>query len=146
MAESVRDYPRPPRVEASSRRIRVELGGEVIVDTTRTHRVLEQGHPPVYYISSEDVAPGALAPSDGRTTYCEWKGTASYFDVKAGSRVVERGAWTYREPLAGFEEIRNAIAFYPGLMGACFVDGERVDAQPGGYYGGWITSDIELDR
>ncbi len=142
MAESVWDYPRPPRVEPSSRRIRVELGGEVIVDTTRAHRVLETSHPPVFYVPLDDVTPGVLTPSGGRTTDCEWKGIASYYDVVAGASRVERAAWAYHDPRPGFEEIRDAIAFYPGRMGACFVDDERVLAQPGDFYGGWITSDV----
>lgn len=142
MAESVWDYPRPPRIEAESRRVRVELGGEVVADTARAHRVLETSHPPVYYLPFDDVAPGALIPSGGRTTYCEWKGVASYYDVEAGGRRAERAAWTYRAPLPGYEEIRDAIAFYPGRMDACFVDDERVVAQPGDFYGGWITSDV----
>lgn len=142
MAESVWDYPRPPRVEPSRRRVRIELGGELIVDTTRAFRVLETSHPPTFYVPLEDVAAGALVPSEDRTTFCEWKGVASYYDVVAGGRTVERGAWTYRDPSLGFEPIRDAVAFYPGRMDACFVDDERVVAQPGDFYGGWITSDV----
>ena len=142
MAESVWDYPRPPRVEPTPRRIRVELGGETIVDTTRAQRVLETSHPPVYYVTLADVSPGVLDPADGATTFCEWKGTASYLDVSAGGRRATRAAWTYRDPRPGYEAIRDAIAFYPSRMDACFVDDERVVAQPGDFYGGWITSDV----
>ena len=142
MTESVWDYPRPPRVEPSSRRIRVVLGGETVVDTTRSHRVLETSHPPVYYVPLDAIAPGVLFASRGRTTLCEWKGIASYYDVRAGGREVERGAWTYHDPLPGFEPIRDAVAFYPGRMDACFVDDEQVVPQPGDFYGGWITSEI----
>ncbi len=142
MPESVWDYPRPPRVESTPRRIRVEFGGELIVDTTRAYRVLETSHPPTYYVPLEGVAAGALVPSGGGRTFCEWKGEASYFDVVAGGRAVERGGWTYHEPSPGFEAIRGAVAFYPGRMDACFVDDERVAAQEGDFYGGWITSDI----
>jgi uncharacterized protein (DUF427 family) len=142
MAESVWDYPRPPRVEACSRRIRVVLAGMVIVDSTRTHRVLETSHPPTYYVPLLDVAPGVLVPSGGRTTFCEWKGVASYYDAVAGGRTIERGAWTYPAPSPGFEAIRDAVAFYPGRVDACFVDDERVAAQAGDFYGGWVTSDV----
>ena len=142
MAESVSDYPRPPRVEPTTRRVRVELGGEVIVDTTRAHRVLETSHPPVYYVPATDVVAGVLTPSGGRMTDCEWKGFASYLDVSAGGQRAERAAWTYHDPRPGFEQIRDAVAFYPGRMDACFVDDERVQAQPGDFYGGWITSDV----
>ncbi len=142
MAESVWDYPRPPRIELSPRRIRVELGGETIVDTTSAYRALETSHPPVYYVPVDDVKPGVLTASGGRTTFCEWKGSASYLDVSAGGQRAERAAWTYHDPRPGFEEIRDAVAFYPGRMDACFVDDERVVAQPGDFYGGWITSDV----
>jgi uncharacterized protein (DUF427 family) len=142
VTESVWDYPRPPRVEATSRRIRVVLGGETVVDSTRTLRVLETSHPPVYYVPLEDVASAVLVPSPGRSTYCEWKGVADYYDVVAGGMRVERGAWTYHDPTDGFEEIRDAVAFYPGRMDACFVDDERVRPQAGDFYGGWITSQL----
>jgi uncharacterized protein (DUF427 family) len=142
MTESVWDYPRPPRLEPTAKRLRVVLGGAVIADTTRAHRVLETSHPPVYYIPPEDIAPGALEPVE-RTTFCEWKGNASYFDVVGGDgERVARGAWTYRNPSAGFEPIRDAVAFYPGEMDECTVDGEVVEPQAGGFYGGWITKDI----
>lgn len=141
--ESVWDYPRPPRVEASASRIRVELGGEIVADTKRAFRVLETSHPPVYYVPAEDVAPGALRPSGGGTTVCEWKGAATYYDVVgADGRVAPRGAWTYPDPRPGFEAIRGHLAFYPGRMDACFVDDERAVAQAGDFYGGWITSEV----
>jgi uncharacterized protein (DUF427 family) len=142
MTESVWDYPRPPRVEPTARRVRVVLGDVTIVDTERALRVLETSHAPVYYVPFADVQPGALVPSRSRTTFCEWKGTADYYDVTAGGARVERGAWTYHDPTAGFEEIRDAVAFYPALMDACYLDAEKVGAQPGGFYGGWITSDV----
>jgi uncharacterized protein (DUF427 family) len=143
MPESVWEYPRPPRVELSSKHVRVVLGGAVIADTTRAHRMLETSHPPVYYVPVEDVTPGALEPSRFRGSFCEWKGSASYFDViGSDGRRVERGAWTYASPTLRFEAIRGAIAFYPGLMDECTLDGELVEAQQGGFYGGWITSEV----
>ena len=95
--ESVWDYPRPPRVEASTRRVRVEFAGEVIADTTRAYRVLETSHPPVYYIPPEDVRREFLRPSR-RRTWCEFKGEASYYDLVAGGREVRDVAWYYPDP------------------------------------------------
>jgi uncharacterized protein (DUF427 family) len=142
MTESVWDYPRPPRVEPSGKRVRVVLGGEVVAETRRAQRVLETSHPPVYYVPIEDVAAGALEHARG-TTFCEWKGRANYFDVLGGEgRRVERGAWTYRDPSPPFAVIKDAVAFYPALMDECTLDGELVEAQPGDFYGGWITSEI----
>ena len=142
MRESVWDYPRPPGVERSGKRVRVVLGGTVVADTTRAHRVLETSHPPVYYVPLADILRGSLEASGGRGTVCEWKGAASYYDVIGGGRRVERGAWTYHDPAPGFEAIRDAVAFYPAPMDECTVDGELVEPQRGGFYGGWITSDV----
>lgn len=142
--ESVWDYPRPPRLEPVAKRIRVVLGGAVVAETARAHRVLETSHPPVYYVPLDDVAPGALEPAQGRGSLCEWKGAASYYDVIGGNgRRVERGAWAYLSPASGYEPIRGAVAFYAGPMDECTVGDERVEPQPGGFYGGWITRDLE---
>jgi uncharacterized protein (DUF427 family) len=139
--ESVWDYPRPPAVEPSSRHIQVLFGGVVIADTRRARRVLETSHPPVYYIPREDVRMEHLAQTP-RHTYCEFKGTARYFTVRVGDRESPNAAWSYESPSPGFEEIRDHLAFYPSRVDECTVDGERVTPQPGGFYGGWITSDI----
>ena len=77
------------------------------------------------------------------SSYCEWKGQASYFSVALGDVRLERVAWCYRAPTPEFRPIRDYLAFYPEPMDGCFVDGERVAPQPGDFYGGWITSDLE---
>jgi uncharacterized protein (DUF427 family) len=140
--ESVWDYPRPPRLEATSKHLEITTGGIVVADTRRAHRVLETSHPPVYYIPLEDVTDGILEPSRSPGSVCEWKGPASYYDVVVEGRTIERAAWTYHAPSAGFEPIRDAVAFYPAAMDECTVDGETVSPQPGGFYGGWITGDL----
>ncbi|MCX6373889.1 MAG: DUF427 domain-containing protein, partial [Actinobacteria bacterium] len=127
MTESVWDYPRPPRVEASTRRIRVVVGGVTVADTTRAFRVLETSHPPGYYIPPEDVRSEYLRPSR-RHSYCEFKGRASYYDLAVGERVVADAAWYYADPAPGYEAIRDHLAFYPGRVDACFVDDEQVAA------------------
>jgi uncharacterized protein (DUF427 family) len=139
--ESVWDYPRPPRLEPTTRRLRVVLGGEVVAETTRGFRVLETSHPPNYYFPPDDVATGAIEPSKG-ASFCEWKGRASYFSVRGGDRLVTEGAWAYDAPSEPFAAIRGHIAFYASRMDECSVDGEVVVPQPGGFYGGWITSDV----
>jgi uncharacterized protein (DUF427 family) len=140
--ESVWKYPRPPRLEASQKLVRVEFAGEVIADTTRALRVLETSHPPVYYIPPEDVRGEFLRPSR-RHTYCEFKGEASYYDLVVGGREVSDAAWYYPDPRSRYEAIRDHVAFYPGRVDAAFVDDELVTAQPGDFYGGWITAEIE---
>jgi uncharacterized protein (DUF427 family) len=143
MPESVWDYPRPPRLQPSSRLVRVVLGGGVLAQTQRAHRVLETSHPPVFYIPLADVRAAALEPSEGRGSFCEFKGMATYWDaIGADGTRVSRAGWSYPDPAPGYEAIRDAVAFYPGSMDECTVDGELVLAQQGDFYGGWITSEI----
>jgi uncharacterized protein (DUF427 family) len=141
VTESVWDYPRPPRVEPSTEHVVVEHAGRVLVDTASSYRVLETSHPPTYYLPREAFAPGVLRPAAGRS-WCEWKGQASYLDVVVGDEVVERAAWAYPDPSPGFEVLRDHVALYPGRVDRCTVDDEVVRAQPGGFYGGWITSRV----
>lgn len=139
--ESVWDYPRPPRLEATPRRIEAVFAGVVIADSVSAFRVLETSHPPSYYVPREDCLAVALVASAG-SSHCEWKGAASYLTVRAGGRVAERAAWFYPSPTHPYAAIRDHVAFYPARMDECRVDGERVRPQEGGFYGGWVTSDI----
>lgn len=139
--ESVWAYPRPPRLERTPRRLRVELDGRVIADTTEGWRVLETSHPPVYYLSPAAIDMSAIVPVAG-TSFCEFKGRARYFDYAAGTRRIERIAWAYPEPARAFAGLAHHLAFYASRVDSCYVDDERVDAQAGDFYGGWITRDI----
>lgn len=138
--ESVWDYPRPPRLAPDCREVIVRAGDTLVARTVRATRILETASPPTFYIPIEDVVPGVLEPAAG-ASYCEWKGRARYWSVRAGGRVIERAAWSYPEPLPGFEAIGRSVAFYASTL-ECAVDGERVRPQPGGFYGGWITGDV----
>ncbi len=139
--ESVWDYPRPPRLERTPARLEVELGGSVVASTTDGWRVLETSHPPTFYLPASAFQPGTLRETAG-SSVCEWKGVASYFDLVAGDVVAPRAAWTYRDPTPGFAAIAGAVAGMPGRVDRCTVDGEVVVPQPGGFYGGWITSGV----
>lgn len=139
--ESVWDYPRPPRVEPTSRRVRVVFGGVTIADTRRALRVLETSHPPTYYIPPDDIRMEYLTPT-GKRSFCEFKGMAGYYTVQVGERRAANAAWFYAQPSSGYEAIAGYVAFYPSRMDACYVDDEQVVAQEGDFYGGWITSDI----
>ncbi len=141
--ESVWDYPRPPRLERTSRRLRLEHAGQVVADTVRGWRVLETSHPPVYYLPQEDIRMEWMARSDRRGSFCEFKGVAGYWALAIqGQPVVNDVAWSYASPAQGYEGLRDCLAFYAGRVDACFVDGERVMAQAGDFYGGWITADV----
>lgn len=137
--ESVWDYPRPPRLESFAGPITIELGGEVIASTDRGWRVLETSHPPTYYLPRSAFRDSVLREAPG-SSWCEWKGRARYFDLVTGTAVAAKAAWNYPDPTAGFEEISDAVAVMAAAVDRCTVNGETVTAQPGGFYGGWITS------
>jgi uncharacterized protein (DUF427 family) len=124
-----------------SRRLRVVLGGVTIADTVGGLRVLETSHPPNYYFPPADVLAGALERGDG-SSFCEFKGRAHYFTIRAGGRVEPDAAWGYDRPSPAFDALTGYVAFYAGRMDACYVDDELVIPQPGGFYGGWITADV----
>src|SRR3712207_4972851 len=91
--ESVWDYPRPPRVEASGERVVVRLGGFVLVDTRNALRVLETSHPPAFSLPRSPFAREARRPAGG-SSVCEYKGLATYLDVQAGGTIARRSGWT----------------------------------------------------
>ncbi|BBZ44086.1 hypothetical protein MPRM_13670 [Mycobacterium parmense] len=136
------DYPRPPRVEPFAGSITVELGGELVASTADALRVLETSHPPTYYLPREAFAAGALREASG-SSWCEWKGEATYYDVTGGRAVAPKAAWAYLNPSPGFTAITGMVAVMAAQVDRCTVNGEVVVPQPGGFYGGWMTSWIE---
>jgi len=139
--ESVWDYPRPPRLQRVEARIDVVLGRVTVAASDVAFRVLETSHPPTYYLPPDAFVPGALTPAPGRSV-CEWKGVASYGDLTGGGRVAPRAAWWYAHPTHAFAAIAGWPSVMPALVDGCHVNGERVTPQPGGFYGGWITSSV----
>ncbi len=140
--ESVWDYPRPPRVEVYQNLVEINHSGYNLAKSNRSCRVLETSHPPVFYIPQEDIMM-ELMQKTKRTSMCEFKGMAVYFDLVTDKEKIENVAWCYESPRKGFESIKDFLAFYPSKVEACYVDGERVTAQEGDFYGGWITSNLE---
>ena len=139
--ESVWDYPRPPKLESSGRHITIEYNNEMIVDSKNSFRVLETSHPPTYYFPQDEIRMEFLVKAIG-TTFCEWKGVASYYDLEVGEHRIQRAGWFYESPTEAFAPIKDFVSFYPGKTDQCVVDGEVIEAQEGDFYGGWITSDI----
>ncbi len=140
--ESVWDYPRPPRLERSSKQIRIIFNDITIADSRNTYRVLETSHPPVYYIPPVDIKTEYLELANSKSSFCEWKGIASYCNLTVKDKQVQNAAWYYSSPTDYFAPIKDYLAFYPSKMDACYVDKELVKAQAGDFYGGWITQDI----
>lgn len=139
--ESVWDYPRPPHLEPSGRHVVIRHAGHIVADTRNALRVLETSHPPVYYLPPTDIDTSVIHAADGGS-FCEWKGVAEYWHVVIGGRRIDRAAWSYPRPAAAFSALKDHLAFYAGPLDECTVDGEQVRAQPGTFYGGWITSDL----
>jgi uncharacterized protein (DUF427 family) len=156
LPERVADYPRPPALRASHDPVRVEVGGALLCDTAAAGgeagplpiwQVCETFHPPTIYLPPAAMNLALLQPAAGRS-FCEWKGLARYFDVvvpavaQQPGRRLQRTVWQYPEPTAAFAPIAGWYALYPGPMDAVWLAGERVQPQPGGFYGGWITSRV----
>ena len=142
MSESVWDYPRPPAVQLCARSVRIELGGRTIAQSDGALRVLETSHPPTIYVPPADVDFACLQVSGGRGTWCEFKGAARYLDAVVGERRVPQVGWTYPDPTPGYAQLRDHVAFYPGRVDGAWLGSERVHAQVGDFYGGWITADL----
>lgn len=139
--ESVWDYPRPPRLELCHKAIEVVFNGVAIAKTKRSYRVLETSHPPTYYLPPEDLNLEYFTMAEGQS-FCEWKGIAAYYTIQVDDKIAPKAAWYYPQPTPAFAPMKDHVAFYAQLMDSCYVDGEVVTPQPGGFYGGWITSDI----
>lgn len=140
--ESVWDYPRPPRLEPESREVVVVADGVEVARSERALRMLETASPPTVYIPFADAVEGALVEERhaGRS-HCEWKGAARYWSIVVGQRTHKSVAWSYPEPYLPYDPLRSHFSVYPGRA-ECYLGGERVRPQEGGFYGGWVTDEI----
>lgn len=140
--EDVWKYPRPPALEPVPQPVRIVFAGRTVAETGAAFRVLETSHPPVYYLPPSAFTGCGLEPASGRS-FCEWKGEARYWTIRAGDKGAERAAWSYPDPAPAYAAIRDHLAVYAGAMEQCFVGDEAVTPQPGGFYGGWITRNLK---
>ncbi len=140
--ESVWDYPRPPRLESFSGHIRIIHLGIVLADSNRVYRILETSHPPSYYIPKADINSEYFVLNK-RRSFCEWKGEANYIDLIIKGKEIKDVGWMYSDPNKKYSELKNTISFYAGKFDDCLVNNEKVQAQEGDFYGGWITSNIK---
>lgn len=138
-----RNFPRPPLCEKTARHLQVKWNDQVIADTKDAYWVLETHHPPTYYLPPSSIKVPLQTTSNSSS--CEWKGRATYYAVENPSKrgeVVKNRIWSYDSPNKGFESLKGYLSFYAGPWD-CYVDGEKVEPQPGDFYGGWMTSEIE---
>ena len=137
--ESVWDYPRPPALVVCDSLVSIGSPDRPLAETRHALRVLETASPPTYYLPPESIDWARLVRADGRS-FCEWKGEATYWAL-AEDPAAGMIAWSYENPSEQFAAIDGHLSCYPGRI-PCYVDGERVKPQPGGFYGGWITKDV----
>ena len=143
--EKVSSYPRPPLIELVSGSVEIWIAGQQIALDQRYVRVCETFHPPTIYLHPSAFCPGTLHPSTGRPSFCEWKGVAAYWDVSAadGADRRVRAGWSYPKPTEAFSLLTGWISVYPRRVDRCSLEGEDVLAQPGEFYGGWISPWIQ---
>ena len=137
--ESVWDYPRPPALVSCSNTIEIGRDSQALATTNHALRVLETASPPTYYLPPAAIAWQRLERLE-QQSWCEWKGRATYWGL-VGDSASNAIGWSYDNPHQTFAAIDGFVSFYPARI-ACYVDGEQVTAQAGGFYGGWVTSKI----
>ena len=115
--------------ENSPRRVRTVFGGETVADSRRVKLMHEKGLLPVYYFPEEDVRMDLLEATD-HTTYCPFKGDASYWSVKVGDRVADNAVWGYPEPLEDAPTLAGYLAFYWRKMDHWYEEEEEVFVHP----------------
>ncbi len=102
--------------------------------------MLETASPPTFYIPHSDIDTGYVLRTDG-SSHCEWKGAATYWTLRVRDREIAEAGWSYEHPYPDFETIAGYLSFYPSKL-ECYVGDHRVEPQPGGFYGGWVTPEI----
>jgi uncharacterized protein (DUF427 family) len=115
MADKPRKIPGPDHpisIEANPSRVVVKVGGKIIANTRDALTLREASYPPVQYISRRDVNMAELTRSE-HTSYCPYKGDASYYSIPAGGDRSKNAVWTYETPFAGMAQIKDYVAFYP---------------------------------
>jgi uncharacterized protein (DUF427 family) len=103
----------PITIAPTGARVVVRVNGEVVADTNAAQQLQESTYPAVQYIPFDDVVPGLLSRTD-TSTYCPYKGDASYYNVTtAAGDTVEDVVWTYEQPYPAVAAIAGHVAFYP---------------------------------
>ena len=102
----------PISIEPNPSRVVVKAGGKIIADTHDALTLREASYPPIQYIPRRDVDMAALTRSE-HTTFCPYKGDASYYSIPAGNERSRNAVWTYENPFEAMAEIKDYVAFYP---------------------------------
>lgn len=140
--ESVWDYPRPPRLEVFKGHLRIVYAGIILADTNQALRILETSHPPTYYLPQSDIEMQYFK-ANPRQSFCEFKGRASYYDLQIAGQNIPQVAWYYPAPNKAYPALKDHLCFYASKVDTCYVNDEKIQAQTGDFYGGWITANIK---
>ena len=119
----------PISIDANPSRVVVTVGGKVIADTHNALTLREASYPPVQYIPRRDVDMTALARSE-HTTYCPYKGDASYYSIPAGGDRSVNAVWTYETPFEAMAPIKDYVAFYPDRVDEITLEILASDRRP----------------
>jgi uncharacterized protein (DUF427 family) len=111
----------PITLEPTRGRVVVRLGGRVVADTHNALALRESDYEPVQYIPRGDVDMGLLERS-AHTSYCPYKGEASYYSIPTGGDRSVNAVWTYEDPYEAVAEIKDRVAFYPDRIDAIEVE------------------------
>jgi uncharacterized protein (DUF427 family) len=115
-------------IEPNPNRVTVRVGGAIIADTTRALVMRAPGTPDVQYIPREDVDMASLLRT-AHVTHCPYKGDASYWSIRSGSRTVDNAVWSYEAPFDAMAPIKGHLAFYPDRVDA--IEEQARSAQSG---------------
>ncbi len=113
----------PITLEPSRARMRATFDGHLIADTGDALILREAGYKPVCYFPTDDVEMGYLAKTD-HTTYCPYKGDASYWSIYMDGRLAENAAWGYEAPYPAVAAVKGRVAFYPNIVDVYELDGD----------------------
>jgi len=140
--EDVANYPRPPKMELIIGGVAIYIQDEIIAEDDKYIRICETFHPPSIYIEPAAFKTGTFHQVSGRPSFCEWKGLATYWDLSRsnGESIRHKAGWSYDHPDDRYSTLKSWISVYPKLVDGCYLEGKKVIAQPGTFYGGWITS------
>jgi uncharacterized protein (DUF427 family) len=105
----------PITVEPSTEHVVVTVAGRKIADTHRSLALQEAEYPVVHYVPLEDVDRALLERTD-HSTYCPYKGDASYYSIPVGGDDGENAVWTYEDPREAVAAIKDHVAFYPNRV------------------------------
>jgi uncharacterized protein (DUF427 family) len=107
----------PISINKLGNRVRVTFNGELVADSSGALGLDEATIPTVVYVPRSDVNMDVMSKTS-HTTYCPYKGDASYYSVVVGDKTAENAVWTYEDPLPAMEEIRDHMSFYPDRIDA----------------------------